>query len=180
MSLPPHQNIVRVFDSDILRSAKGASEAYIVMEYCPGSFYQPRIHTRMLSTLETHFISLSSLSVGGSLIDLLNQRIASRLNESEILAIFEQICEAVAHLHSQDPPIIHRGHYSPLSNFFLPCLLRLSFSCTENYYTDLKIENVIIGADRMYKLCDFGSAIKGPIFPFTERERSRIAEDIDR
>jgi hypothetical protein len=39
---------------------------------------------------------------------------------------------------------------------------------------------VIIGADRMYKLCDFGSAIKGPVFPYTERERSLIAEDIDR
>jgi serine/threonine protein kinase len=124
-SLPPHQNIVRVFDSDICRVSKGPSEAYIVMEYCPG----------------------------GSLIDLLNSRIPSRLSESEIFAIFEQICEAVAHLHSQEPPIIHR---------------------------DLKIENVLLGADRMYKLCDFGSAMKGAVFPSTERERSLISEDIDR
>ncbi|QPG76741.1 hypothetical protein FOA43_004135 [Brettanomyces nanus] len=65
------------------------------------------------------------------LIDFMNSRLVNKLTEPEILDIMGEICEAVACMHSLDPPIVHR---------------------------DIKIENVLIAADGTYKLCDFGSA----------------------
>jgi AP2-associated kinase len=58
------------------------------------------------------------------------------LSVDEILAIFCDICEAVARLHHSKTPVIHR---------------------------DLKVENILIddrtGTERpVYILCDFGSA----------------------
>ncbi|CAM9305397.1 unnamed protein product [Chrysoparadoxa australica] len=55
---------------------------------------------------------------------------ATVLDEREILTIFRDVALAVLHLHTQDPPVAHR---------------------------DLKIENVLVGRDGRYKLCDFGS-----------------------
>jgi serine/threonine protein kinase len=46
--------------------------------------------------------------------------------------------------------------------------------------TDLKVENVLISANRVLKLCDFGSAMVGGLFPANERERSKITDDIER
>jgi len=50
--------------------------------------------------------------------------------EKKICSIFKQVCLALQALHSQNPPIAHR---------------------------DIKIENVLIGTDKKFKLCDFGS-----------------------
>jgi serine/threonine protein kinase len=50
--------------------------------------------------------------------------------ESEIVNLFSQIVQGVAHLHSQSPPIIHR---------------------------DLKVENILQADSGIFKLCDFGS-----------------------
>ncbi|KAE8268166.1 hypothetical protein A4X09_0g4165 [Tilletia walkeri] len=104
-------------------STAGGYEIFILMEYCPG----------------------------GGLIDLMNARLRNRLRESEILHIFAQVCEGVAHMHHQDPPILHR---------------------------DLKVENILLvppptsqgppgslascshNAESIsFKLCDFGSAV---------------------
>jgi serine/threonine protein kinase len=59
----------------------------------------------------------------------MNARFTNRFSSKEILKIFGDVCEAVAHLHYMDPPIMHR---------------------------DIKVENVLIYADNWYKLCDFG------------------------
>ncbi|CAD6948046.1 unnamed protein product [Tilletia controversa] len=104
-------------------SAAGGYEIFILMEYCPG----------------------------GGLIDLMNARLRNRLREAEILHIFAQVCEGVAHMHHQDPPILHR---------------------------DLKVENILLvppptsqgppgslascshhAESISFKLCDFGSAV---------------------
>jgi serine/threonine protein kinase len=45
---------------------------------------------------------------GHTLVDLMNQRFHNRFSEPEIYNIFIQICKAVAHMHSQNPPITHR------------------------------------------------------------------------
>lgn len=45
---------------------------------------------------------------GGGIIDMMNTRLQNRLTESEILKIFSDTVEAVAHMHYQSPPLIHR------------------------------------------------------------------------
>jgi AP2-associated kinase len=94
-------NIVSFIDYSYSRNSSEGFELFIVMEYCSG----------------------------GGLVDYLNTRLGNRPSESELLTIFSDICLAVVHLHSMNPPIAHR---------------------------DIKIENVLLG-NGMYKLCDFGS-----------------------
>lgn len=104
-----HKNIVRIIDSSIGKLLAGGYEVFILMEYC----------------------------TGGHLVDFMNTRLTERLAEHEILKIFSDICQGVAHMHTQNPPIIHR---------------------------DLKIENVLISGQE-YKVCDFGSATRREIRP---------------
>ncbi|KAI6176223.1 Kinase domain protein [Aphelenchoides bicaudatus] len=73
-----------------------------------------------------------------NVLQLLNERLMSNrwLSVDEILAIFCDLCEAIARLHHSKTPVIHR---------------------------DLKVENILIdersGTERpVYVLCDFGSA----------------------
>lgn len=70
------------------------------------------------------------LAAGGGIIDMMNTRLQNRLTESEILKVFSDVVEAVAHMHAQSPPLIHR---------------------------DLKVENILMSSSSLYKLCDFGS-----------------------
>lgn len=80
----------------------------------------------------TEFFILMEYCGQGSLIDLIKRQQSqhSKLPEKTICSLFIQICKAVQCLHTQSPPICHR---------------------------DLKIENILIGADGTIKLCDFGS-----------------------
>ncbi|CAI4064536.1 hypothetical protein SKDZ_09G0760 [Saccharomyces kudriavzevii ZP591] len=73
----------------------------------------------------------------GGLIDFMNTRLQSRLRESEILEIMSQTVQGIAAMHVLQPPLIHR---------------------------DIKIENVLISHDGLYKVCDFGS-VSGVIRP---------------
>ncbi|KAI9099852.1 kinase-like domain-containing protein [Phlyctochytrium arcticum] len=118
-----HKNIVKYFDSSIQRMRSGY-EVFIIMEYCRG----------------------------GHLVDFLNTRLSNRLTEAEVLAIFSDVCEAVAHMHYSNPTIIHR---------------------------DIKVENVLIANDGTYKLCDFGSATTQYIPPGTAMtgQDIRLLED---
>lgn len=68
---------------------------------------------------------------GNGLIDFMNTRLREQLTEPEILQIACDIGLGVANMHYLSPPLLHR---------------------------DLKIENVLISGDGVYKLCDFGSA----------------------
>ncbi|XP_042382638.1 AP2-associated protein kinase 1-like [Zingiber officinale] len=65
-----------------------------------------------------------------SLVTVLENRGAAYFEEKQILLIFRDVCNAVHAMHSQSPPIAHR---------------------------DLKAENVLLGADGAWKICDFGS-----------------------
>lgn len=64
------------------------------------------------------------------LAHVLENRGAGYYDEKQILVIFLDICNAVYAMHSQSPPIAHR---------------------------DLKVENVLLGSDGAWKVCDFGS-----------------------
>lgn len=83
------------------------------------------------------------------LIDFMNTRLVNKLTEPEILVIVQQITEAVAHMHALNPPLIHR---------------------------DIKIENVLLGDDGTYKLCDFGS-VSLVINPPTNVEEFQVIQD---
>ena len=87
---------------------------------------------------------------GGALIDFMNTRLQQRLTEAEVLAIFRDVCAAVAVMHASDPPLVHR---------------------------DLKIENVLLSSRTAptYKLCDFGSC-----FPVLTNKPARSSEEIKR
>ncbi|KAL3622438.1 hypothetical protein CASFOL_033849 [Castilleja foliolosa] len=65
-----------------------------------------------------------------SLIIVLENRGAGFFEEKQVLAIFRDVCNAVFAMHCQTPPIAHR---------------------------DLKAENLLLGSDGLWKLCDFGS-----------------------
>ncbi|KAK2998699.1 hypothetical protein RJ639_024251 [Escallonia herrerae] len=65
-----------------------------------------------------------------SLVAVLESRGAGYFEEKQILAIFRDVCNAVFAMHCQTPPIAHR---------------------------DLKAENLLLGSDGLWKLCDFGS-----------------------
>ena len=90
-----------------------------------------------------------------SLVNVLKNCPNLRLPSVELTAhIFHQCCEAVAYLHQQQPPIIHR---------------------------DLKIENFLIGYDKLIKLCDFGSATNDVFEPNVDwnlNKRNTLEEDV--
>ncbi|XP_024962933.1 AP2-associated protein kinase 1 isoform X2 [Cynara cardunculus var. scolymus] len=65
-----------------------------------------------------------------SLVSVLESRGAGFFEEKQILLIFRDVCNAVFAMHCQSPPIAHR---------------------------DLKAENLLLGSDGLWKLCDFGS-----------------------
>lgn len=84
------------------------------------------------------------------LIEFMNTRLSHKLTEPEILDISRQICIGVAMCHNLEPPLIHR---------------------------DIKIENILIDRNRVFKLCDFGSAIPYVAPPTTAEEANLIKQD---
>ncbi|MQM07958.1 hypothetical protein Taro_040811 [Colocasia esculenta] len=86
------------------------------------------------------------------LVTVLENRAAGFFEEKQVLLIFRDICNAVFAMHCQSPPIAHR---------------------------DLKAENVLLGADGAWKLCDFGSTSTNHKC-FDRPEEMGIEEDIIR
>ncbi|TRY81023.1 hypothetical protein TCAL_15526 [Tigriopus californicus] len=80
---------------------------------------------------EVHEILLLMPYHKTTLLQLMNDKLSTGFKESEVLAVFCDICSAVARLHHCQTPIIHR---------------------------DLKVENVLRSDQGRYVLCDFGSA----------------------
>lgn len=131
-----HPNIVNLTDEAILIRTDGSHEVFILMEYCDG----------------------------GCIIDLMNRRLRERLSEATVLKIFVDVCEAVAYMHSFDPPLIHR---------------------------DLKVENVLqqggggitgeSGGAGKFVVCDFGSTSTPAITqPTTHGEIRALEKDLNR
>ena len=84
---------------------------------------------------------------GSSLNSLLEGR-GGRLDDALALSVFSEISSAVCHSHAAVPPVAHR---------------------------DLKVENVLRGADGKWKLCDFGSATeRARVY---DNESARLSEE---
>ena len=119
-------NIVQLFDSNAQRYTKyspNGFEILLLMELCPNK----------------------------SLLDYMNQRLATKLSEGEILKIMYDITLAISQMHYLDIPLIHR---------------------------DIKIENVLVDKQNNFKLCDFGST--STTFPIvtTHHDIALLSHDI--
>lgn len=76
------------------------------------------------------------------------------LEVEQVIQIFHQICQAVQHMHEQEPPIIHR---------------------------DLKVENCLLTATGFIQLCDFGSATTKVYLPdesWTVKKRDYVEDEM--
>ncbi|KAL0277549.1 UNVERIFIED_CONTAM: hypothetical protein PYX00_004794 [Menopon gallinae] len=78
---------------------------------------------------KNEYLVLTEYCTKGNLVECLNNR-SNAFPPDVVCRIFWQTCKAVQHMHSQVPPVIHR---------------------------DLKMDNLLISADGVIKLCDFGS-----------------------
>ncbi|KAG7811394.1 hypothetical protein KL924_002060 [Ogataea haglerorum] len=105
--------------------------------------------SRMANGVGYEVFLLMEYCSGNGLIDFMNTRLVNKLKEPEILQIMGEITEGVAHMHALNPPLIHK---------------------------DIKIENVLLSADRHYKLCDFGSA-SPPLRPPRNVEEFEILQN---
>ncbi|KAF6207993.1 hypothetical protein GE061_016442 [Apolygus lucorum] len=87
-----------------------------------------------------------------SVLQLMNSRLQSGFTEQEVLTIFCDLCEAVSRLHHCQTPIIHR---------------------------DLKVENILVGENGQYVLCDFGSAT-AKVLSANKHGASNVIEEIEK
>ncbi|CAN6232261.1 unnamed protein product [Urochloa humidicola] len=87
-----------------------------------------------------------------SLVSAMESRGSGYYEEKKALSIFRDVCNAVFAMHGQSPPIAHR---------------------------DLKAENVLLGFDGAWKICDFGSTSTNHKC-FNKPEDMGIEEDIIR
>lgn len=138
------QNVIQ--EINILKKLSGHSN---IIQYLTASYIE--------KTQTTHgqheFLLVTELCTGGSLVEILQNR--SVAFEPELITcIFYQTCRAVSHMHSQQPPIIHR---------------------------DLKIENLLISSNGVIKLCDFGSAtveVFRPDLSWSANQHSNLEENV--
>lgn len=85
----------------------------------------------LLAHLEAQLQALAASSASGAAASTAPRHCCPCLPESDVLDVLQGIAGALAHMHEQAPPIVHY---------------------------DVKSENILLGADAKWKLCDFGSA----------------------
>ncbi|XP_075215855.1 numb-associated kinase [Lycorma delicatula] len=122
-NLSGHKNIIGYVDSSITHTGNGVYEVLLLMPYC-------RFHV----------------------LQMMNSRLQAGFNETEVLQIFCDICEAVSRLHHCQTPIIHR---------------------------DLKVENILKSEAGQYVLCDFGSAT-AKVLSVNAQGASAVEEEIQK
>lgn len=103
------------------------------------------------STQQYEVFLLMEYCEKNGLIDFMNTRLVHQLTEPEIISIMYQTTIGVAMCHHLQPPLIHR---------------------------DIKIENVLIDRDGVYKLADFGSSVPYSPPPTNPEDLKYLKDDI--
>jgi serine/threonine protein kinase len=126
------------------------------------------------------FIAMEFCS--SSLVGLLERCQRQPLPEERVWEIFEEIVSAVAFLHSCNPPIIHRDlkvrtlthshtHCCQFDSFWQ----RSRFVIFKYFLIFEQIENVLIGEDEVFKLCDFGSCTTREMVPTARKDILQVS-----
>ncbi|OEH76152.1 tyrosine kinase-like [Cyclospora cayetanensis] len=175
-SLPPHDNVVRCHGSSVtsrqgapwMRGAPG--EVLILLDYCRG----------------------------GTLLDLM-QRCANPhegLQEQVVRRILLHVARGLAHLHAQNPPIVHcdlkveNVLFDPPKDAGAlegppPSSLGALWSRARGQaatHTPAKKATQPEGLEGVFRVCDFGSCMRGIMNSATggREEKLRLAEQIER
>ncbi|RZC42947.1 cyclin-G-associated kinase [Asbolus verrucosus] len=138
------KNIIQ--EINILKKLSGHPN---IIQYLSASY----IDKSQSSHGQAEFLLVTELCTGGSLVEVLQSR-TSPFEPEIITRIFYQTCRALSHMHSQNPPVVHR---------------------------DLKIENLLISKEGTIKLCDFGSAtveIFRPDLTWSANQHSSLEENM--
>jgi serine/threonine protein kinase len=98
----------------------------------------------------TEYFILMEFCPGGSFIDIIKKRMGRPFAEKHVFRVFRDICRGVQQLHEMNPPVAHR---------------------------DLKVENILLAIDGLFKLCDFGSCTTRA---GTYKTRSEIVDEEER
>lgn len=119
-------NIVQYYDSNAARIPAPSTVITNRSSVSDGSTKEaPKQYYEVLLLME--------LCSNNSLLDYMNQRLATKLTEQEVFKIMYDTTLAVAQMHYLKEPLIHR---------------------------DIKIENVLVDSQNNFKLCDFGSTAR--------------------
>lgn len=101
------------------------------------------------STVYYEVFVLMELCSNNSLLEYMNDRLLTKLSETEILNIMYDTTKAIFHMHSRG--LIHK---------------------------DIKIENVLVDKDWHFKLCDFGSTSKPYPIVSSPQDLAYLSQDI--
>jgi len=206
--LSPHRNIVKfMVASEIVapHSGQNCSINFLFMEYCRGGslmdliMKQKKIRERLVKQQSNFMISPKSAQnspmASGKKFFMSNMKMGKRniskkldqlsggfLLFEDILAIFEQICSAIAFLHDRYKVPSEQSIDSMTSHekerYRIPIIHR-----------DIKPENILLVYPSEHvqnpdmwrcKLCDFGSAVEGRVKLTSTEHRQRVRDQIQR
>lgn len=109
--------------------------------------------------------------LGGSLIDCLDHS----LEPETVLKLMYQASQAVKHMHLQNVPITHLDIKVNIITYFFKTFKHLYG------FRSMQVENFLIGADGLLKLCDFGSStieIFQPTETWSAQQRNNLEEHV--